>query len=68
MLAYFSQSRVARGYDFQPELRIFEAPHVNVSSNWEKVPTLSPPVGVDSNRRTAFEKATQTTFIPPSWS
>jgi hypothetical protein len=22
MLAYFSQSRVARGYDFQPELRI----------------------------------------------
>lgn len=32
MLAYFSQSRVARGDDFQPELRIFEAPYFNVSS------------------------------------
>ena len=41
MLAYFSQSRVARGNDLQPELRILEAPYLNVSSNREKVPTLS---------------------------
>ena len=68
MLAYFGQSRVARGYDFQPELRIFEAPHLNVSSNWEKVPTLKPSLVFGPDRRKAFEKATQTIFIHPNWS
>jgi len=67
MLAYFSQSRVARGHDFQPELRIFEAPYLNVSSNWEKVPALSS-VGVGSDHHIAFEKATQMIFIRPNWS
>ena len=67
MLADFSQSGVPRGHDFQPELRVFEAPYLNVSSNWAKVPTL-PIAGVDPDRRAVFEKATQTIFIHPNWS